>query len=357
MFKNKFFKKSKYKIKRSKDLEFLILFTSQLSEFLETNINIKDSISIIMNNTRERNYNKILKNIIIGIDSGNKLSDELKKSGFPNFYVKTLKIGEESGEVKLILKKIEEYYNQKLNIILKLKNILTYPIFLIFSCFISILFILLFVIPNLSNFLLSSGMEISNFNKLMFYLSYIVNKYINLFPFLLLAILILIYVFEDSVMNFLNQQKIKLPIIRKVFIKSEMIGFFKKLKIILDSGISLQKGLDIIINSEENIVLKELYINISEDIYKGKSFMNSVNEDKWFFSNISKELLFYSDNNMDLRIIVNRIIIIEEKNLEKLISKILFYLEPSIILFIGLMVLLIILSVILPVLESMNSII
>lgn len=92
----------------------MLLFTKSMYMMLDADIDILEAIKL-SSNTKNRKYNKILKNIYIDIEKGSGLGETIKKAKiFDQEFINIIYIGENSGSLKESFYELHKLYNQKI---------------------------------------------------------------------------------------------------------------------------------------------------------------------------------------------------------------------------------------------------
>lgn len=127
---------------------------------LSSNINISDAIDILIKNKKDKNILKFLQTLKkIFIEQNN------LKINFDNFKINPLfkqfsKILFQGGDIALNIEAISKFLKEMLEIKKRFYKAISYPIFLMFSFFISLFSIFLFVVPNFKSIFLQSQIEL-----------------------------------------------------------------------------------------------------------------------------------------------------------------------------------------------------
>ncbi len=139
----------------------IFIFSRQLSSLIKAGIPILRSIEIIKEQTSNIQIIEILNNIYAGIKDGRNFSDCLLDypSIFSPLYVAMVRVGEEGGNLRDVLLSISDHQKSQKEIMSKVKTAFAYPVFMGFVGFLTIVFILTFVMPKITKLFIDVGQK------------------------------------------------------------------------------------------------------------------------------------------------------------------------------------------------------
>lgn len=142
--------------------EVVILFSRQLALLLESGIDIVTSLELLRAQASSRNLKRVLGETISDLRSGNRLSVALGKhpESFSPIYYRSLSVGEQTGNLELILRQIADYMEKEITTAKGIKNALRYPAIISIVAFIVIVVIATFVLPAFTSLYSLLGAEL-----------------------------------------------------------------------------------------------------------------------------------------------------------------------------------------------------
>lgn len=191
------------------------------------------------------------------IQRGLSLSDSLRKLGFPDFVVQNIKMGEETGKLKDVIRNLVEIIESSIDFQKSLRLSLLTP-FVSFSFAILILFFVVsFVIPEIAATMADMGISISKSVEFISAIGLYLKKniYSSLF-------------FTISVIGFFGYIlfSYRLPIFREFTISF----ILKSISLCLRSGIELQRALSIVSETSNIKTIKELLLKETVNLMRGR---------------------------------------------------------------------------------------
>ncbi|HMB17548.1 MAG TPA: type II secretion system F family protein, partial [Candidatus Paceibacterota bacterium] len=169
--KEKWYDKFSNFFKRVK-VKDLMVFTRQFATLLASQVPLVDSL----NNLYKQTNNPILKEAIVDIsndvDAGFSLSQALERQGsiFSDFYINMVKSAEVTGRLSEVLEFLADYLEDKASLTSKVKNAVTYPVFIIVLFFIVIILMVTIVLPQITPLFEDSSMNVPVITQIVIFI-------------------------------------------------------------------------------------------------------------------------------------------------------------------------------------------
>lgn len=335
----------------SKDIA---LFTSQLSNLIESGVNIISALRIIANQNTNK-YLKIIINDIIGkIEGGRPLSESLGfyPTLFSNLYTAMIHSGEIGGNLEEALKHLAAFLEKEYEFKNSVRAALTYPLFVFVIGALTVIILIAFVIPRLVSMFEGMGQILPLPTRVLISLSAFLQNY-----WWLIAALIFISVFllRRTYLNaqgrlFWDRLKLKPAIGGEITLKTEISRFMRTLSLLLSSGMPIIYSLDISTSVVQNQVLVLTMQKFKDQISKGASFSSCLQDSKLFPSFVTN-IVRVGEESGTLEKSLMRIADNYERDVDSALKTLTRLLEPVIILVIGLIVGFIVLAMLLPIFQ------
>lgn len=339
----------------NKDIYF---FSNQMGYMLSAGFNICECLNIMCSKFTGvlRKNTGIIKS---NIENGKTLYESIGfcKGSFPYFFSQMVKVGEESGNLDTIFKNIAMYYKNMYKTKGKIKNMMIYPVVVFLLTIILTIFLMIDIIPKFSEILKGFGGKLPASTQNIMNVSMFIRKYF----FYLAAILgLLIFILKmlckskDMKKN-LDKIKFKFPLISNVYKKEISRRFIFSLSILIKSAIPIIEAMNIAAETVENMYaensIKKCIVNIENGKGIGESFENIK-----VFSRFTIDMYYMAEEcgNMD-EILINTAEIYEEE-INNEIKRTISLFEPFTIIVLSIFIGILIISVMMPVINIMNSI-
>jgi len=340
------------------NLKTISIFCKQFSICIKSGIPICDILNLLYEQMLHKSIKKSLISIRDSVQKGNSLFASMKKTVnvFPEFMINMIFLGEESGKLDIILDEMSMYYEKEHKLLKKFTNSMIYPCTVFLTLMIVSLFLMIKVIPVFITNLNSMNAEIPLITKLVLgYSTFLRNNLLWItIIILILAFSFIEYVKTESGKIIFDRFKFMCPMFGPVYKRLVFTRFSRGLNLLLTSGVGLLKSFEIINNVIDDRYFKLKFKTVFTDIEKGEDLSSSINEMNifpQFFVAMIK--IGEETGNLDGMFLTAADIFYEDaqENLEKATV----LLEPILIILLGIMIGTIILAVMLPMLNVMDS--
>lgn len=339
--------------------EDLIVAVRELSTFLNSKIPLDECLSGLISQMKDGKLKNIFLDIQKSIREGASFSQALKKHSelFSNMIISMAKVGEETGNLDLVLLRISDFLEKRNTFKNKIKTIMTYPLFMIIVAFFVVVFILSFIIPTITRIFSEVSINLPILTKILIKIAnFFKHFWIYFFLFIILISLIL--------KNFLKTEKgkiifekilWKIPFLNDIFLKREVINFSKTLSTLINGGVDIIESLNIGKEVLNSIYIKKEVEEITEYVSKGGSISSGFSKSK-YFPYLFTQLLGAGERSGNLSEMLDKIGDIYQDELSQKSTRFVTFLEPFMILFMGVIIGFIVISVLLPIFQISQSI-
>ena len=337
----------------------LAVFFRQLAILIKSGIPLMKSLE----NIKKQAVNSILINVSSSmqksLSAGFSLSEAMNKHSdvFSEFSINMVKAGEISGTLDITLERLASYLEESNRLTNQIRNALTYPALVI--TFITLVLIGLFVkvIPAFEQIFNTLNIEPPLPTKMFLMLSVIVRKAIGYVVIggVLLFIAFRRYISLPKGRWRFDRFKLKVPLVKELFRKIYSINFTRNLAIMLSSGLPILLALESIFKVINNKFLEEELRKVKEAVNKGEKFATALGKIN-VFSQMVLDLINVGEETGRLDEMLNRIADFYEEEVMRTLNTLISMLEPAVIIFLGVVVGSIVVSLFLPILKITQTI-
>lgn len=337
--------------KKIKDKDF-ILFNQELIALLKAGYPILKSIDIIINRIKNHHFKELLMNVQSDIRAGKSLSEAFApfEDRFSTVYLASLMAGERSANLDKTIGRYIDYAKIISQTKAKIKAALTYPSLLLFFSLLLLLILLSFVIPRFSQFYADFESQLPAVTRGLMAFSSFVKNYL---PFLLAFILLLSVAFilmkkREKAAIWLDRMKLWIPYGRSIWLESAISLFARTLSLLLAGGISLLSAVVIARKAVPNRYLQNKMKDLHDSIQNGESLSESLNKSD-FFTPLALDMIRIGESSANLEGMLSEVSDFYDERIRSRIDTFVSLIEPVIIIFMGLIVAAMLLSVYLPI--------
>ena len=336
----------------------VILLCQQLSIILESGIDIIEALKIVKNNLRDKNIKNFIEKTIIGLNEGENLSAIWQQNfNLPAYLISSINIAEHTGLLAEALKDTGVFLTKEYELKQKLRQICIYPVFLLCVLAIVIMLMIFLVIPAFADIFQRMHIDLPYLTATILSIGLnIKTHFIKLCTFLLMIFIAIIFVGQKDKLRLIFLQYIlKVPVFGDFLRKFYLVNIVNQLIFLLGSGISIDEALNIMLNSNHNILVQDNLKTVQNLVKQGFSLADAFAKVS-LSVNILQEFIDIGEKTGMLKDILSYLISFWEKELDNTIKICLQLLEPILMISVGFIVGVFIIAIIMPLFDLVNNI-
>jgi type II secretory pathway component PulF len=278
---------------------------------------------------------------------------------FSAVFVSLIKAGENSGNLERVFEILSSNLEKEKELRGKLRSSLTYPIVLIVLSLIVLFLMLTFTLPRIAATFLTGGFEVPTFSRFVFGVGLFLHQYFLFILFLLLASLFGLWFFivrTPTGRRLIERLAYRLPVVRDILYKTALQRFASTLASLLRSGTPILEALETTADTVGSEELKAALIHISrEGIAKGLTVGEAFRRET-FFPRVVVNLIAISEKGGHLEEVLETLAGFYETESDTALRTLVSFLEPVLLVGIGLVVGTIALAIIVPIYQLVGKI-
>lgn len=325
-------------------------FYIELNVLLKAGINLKDALALIQENQKKEKMQLFYKSMVDALISGRSFSELLKeKKQFTEYEYYSIKIGEETGTLAKVMSALATYYTGKNEQRRALINSLTYPIIILVTAVMVIVFMLRMVVPMFEDIFRQNQVELPAITKMIIAASNFIEQY---------GLLIIFFIFVSLVLRKTVSQKAwfkrnrdyllqRVPYVGKFITTVYLAQFTQAVSLLTSSKVPLLNSIQMVKKMINFYPLQDALTIVEEKVLAGYSLNESMAGTK-LFDNKMVSLVKVAEETNQTEFIFERLnqqYTIEVQQKSKLLSTLM---EPLIIVIVGIFVGVILVSMYLP---------
>lgn len=344
------------KIKLS--LKDIAVFSRQLSAMLNAGVTLIKALNILYLQVEKKNIKESIKRLYESVQKGDQLSEAMKKQDavYPEIMISMIEAGEASGRLDSVIAKVAETFEKDVKLRNKIKSSMMYPIILAVLCILVVLILVMKVLPVFMG-MFTAEMTLPLPTRMVMGFSDIMTAYwyIVMLAVVIIVLVLKIYISTEEGKKNWHSMLLRLPVIGNTITKISAVRFSRTLSTLLSSGMTLIQSLEIVIQVVGNRVIMEGLNITKEDIRKGMPLSQSLRK-----ANVLPPMVYsmisIGEESGSIEDMLTKTSEYYDDEVESAIQKMVTLLEPILIVFMGVIVGFIIISIMLPMLEIYQSI-
>ncbi len=258
----------------------LVLLSRQIATLFEAQVSALRVFRLLAEQADKPVLRQILTDISDDLQGGNSISKSLSKhpKAFSDFYVNMVRSGEESGKLDQTFLYLADYIDRSYELTSKAKNALIYPAFIL-ATFVAVMGLMLtVVIPKIGSVLADSGQELPIYTQIILNLS---NFLVDYGIFLLIAFIVGGYFFYRYIQTpagklAFSRSQLSIPYVGELYRKLYLSRIADNLHVMLSSGISAVRALEITANVVENDIYERILREAIEAVKAGQPLSQTL---------------------------------------------------------------------------------
>ncbi|AWX45700.1 Protein transport protein HofC like protein [Flagellimonas maritima] len=167
-------------------------FYSEIALLLKAGIHLREALELLKTNQNKENLQQFYSQMLDELEAGQSLSEILRiRKEFSEYEQYSVQIGEESGNLVRIVHELATFFVQKNEQRRNLVNALTYPLIILCTAILVVVFMLRMVVPMFEDIFRQNGVELPTITQWIISISNFIKNY-GLFILLISALLIIL---------------------------------------------------------------------------------------------------------------------------------------------------------------------
>jgi type IV pilus assembly protein PilC len=337
----------------------LVLLSRQIATLFEAQVSALRVFRLLAEQAEKPALRIALTAISDDLQAGNSISKALDKHPkiFSEFYVNMVRSGEESGKLDQTFLYLADYIDRSYELSSKARNALVYPAFITATFFGVMTLMLVFVIPKIGNILISNGGTLPVYTQLTLNFSAFLVDY---GIFILIAMIIggyfvFRYTLTPAGRIATGRLKITVPYIGDLFRKLYLTRIADNMHVMLSSGISAVRALEITAAVVDNEVYKAILTQTVADVKAGASMSSTFAHYPDEIPVILVQMLQIGEETGEMGNILERLAKFYEREVNTAVDTLISLIEPALIVALAVGVGFLLASVLLPIYNTTAS--
>ncbi|MEK7124736.1 MAG: type II secretion system F family protein [Patescibacteria group bacterium] len=338
----------------------LAIFFRQLAVMLESRVPVVQSLNSLASQTKKGNFKTIIAEISRLVEEGVPLSEAFASYPkiFSNFYINLVKSGEASGNIASSLNYISEHVEREHDIIAQVRQALIYPIFVVAVLFVVIGIIIIQVMPRIADLIREASVKPPLFTVMMIKFYEFVESYWWAMLITMISIIFSLFIYSRTKKGRENFHilSLKIPFLSGFLKKIFLTRFCGNISTLVIAGISINKALEITGDTINNTVYKKMVRDIEKEVSEGEKISASMAKYLEYFPPFVVQMIRVGEETGKLDKTLLEVVNFYQKEIKRAIELFSTLLEPIMIIFLGVIVAMLAISVLAPLYGALGSI-
>ncbi len=339
-------------IRRKKiKLEEFVIFNQQFLTLIRAGLPILTALDLLGKQQRNENFRGVLDEVRRRVKTGESLSQAFEAQKMASrIYTTTLLAGEKSGNLEEVLQRYVTFQRISITFRKKLMASLVYPVLLVTAMLVLLSVLILYVVPQFGRLYSELGAELPAITQVMLALGTGAQKYalVIVGGLILIGIGIARWSQSEAGATRIDRVRLGLPLLGGIWLKYQIAMFARMLSTLLQGGLPLVSALETAGSSMESRSIAQAVSSAAVRVREGRSLARSL-EETATFPELSIGMVEVGESTGALPGMLTSVAEFYEEDVQTALAAALSLIEPLILMFMGLVVALVLLSLYLPI--------
>jgi general secretion pathway protein F len=333
----------------------ILTFTTELAALLTAGLPLDRSLNILSDISESGEMKDIIKSVLKSIREGSSFSDALSRHPrvFPKLYVNMIRAGEAGGVLDVVLDKLNEFLESSRELKDHVFSAMIYPVILLLTGGFSIIVLLVYVLPKFSTIFSEMHVELPLSTQIIINVSNALSTYWWVLLACAVGAWVLFRNYTRSEAGRYSWDSFKLKLVGEVIRKIETARFTRTLGTLLKSGVPLLQALH---NSKDvisNQVIALAIDGVSKGAKEGKGIAAPL-ANAAVFPPLALSMIKVGEETGQLDTMLLKVATTYEKSLKVSIKRFVSFVEPAMILAMGVIIGFIVVSMLMAIFSITN---
>jgi type IV pilus assembly protein PilC len=337
----------------------IAIFTRQFSVMIDAGLPLVQCLEILGGQQKNRMFQKVLFQVRQDVESGSTLADSLRKHPkvFNDLFCNMIAAGESGGILDTILQRLATYIEKRVKLQAAVRSAMIYPSAVITIAVGVVVVILWKVIPTFAMLFQGLGATLPLPTRITIACSRFLGRFM---PLIVLGLGAAAFFLNRYYKTHKGRRQIdafilKMPILGDVMRKISVARFCRTLGTLIQSGVPILEGLEITARTSGNSIVEDAIMVTRKSIEEGKTISGPL-EETGVFPSMVVQMISVGEQTGALDNMLSKIADFYEDEVDEAVANLMALLEPIMILFLGVMIGGIVISMYMPMFSLIGKI-
>jgi type IV pilus assembly protein PilC len=340
-------------------LQALVIFSRQFATMIDAGIPIIKCLDILENQSKDPVLKGVINATRKDVKGGLSLTDAISKHPhvFSKLYINMIRAAEIGGILDTILDRLAGFLEKEMEIRGKIKSAMMYPSIVLVFAGLMIVALFLFVLPRFKDIFASMNVPMPAVTQALFSMSDWLQKFWWLVGMLSVGAFLSFKQYNKTTKGHyrMDKLKLKLPIFGDLILKMSVSRFARTFGTLIASGVPMMRALEIIGEASGNAVLAEAVENARSSIREGAKISQPLAASGLFPAMVT-HMVDVGEETGRLSEMLVKVADFYDDEVDAMVKGLTSMLEPMLIVFMGVFVGFIAISVMSPIFKLVSSI-
>jgi MSHA biogenesis protein MshG len=332
--------------------EHVALFTRQLNTLLKAGVPIMRALAGLQESADNKSMKELIGQLRDDLDSGREFSVCIARHNtvFSNFYIAMMRVGEMTGLLEEILLRL--FYHLEFQQFMRnqVKSALRYPMFVVIAMSIAMLVVNLMVIPAFAKVFKGFGAELPLMTRILLGFS---DFTVAWWPAIIGGIVASVFAFKAWIGTKQggydwDRIKLRIPIAGKIIEKATLARFSASFALASRSGVPIIQAMTVVAQTVDNHYISAKVEGMRSTVERGESVLRAAIQAR-IFTPVVLQMIAVGEESGMLDEMMQEMADMYQREVEYELKTLSAQIEPILIVFLGILVLILALGIFLPI--------
>lgn len=340
-------------------LKNVVVFSRQFATMVDAGIPILRCLEILASQTKDPVLKLAAADVCADVKGGLTLNEGMAKhpNVFSKLYVNMIRAAEIGGILDLILDRLAGFLEYELDVRSKIKSAMMYPVLVLVFSVIMLFALFTFVLPKFKEIFEGMNVEIPPVTNFLFSIGTFFQSYWWIMIALAIGSFIGIKLWSRSEKGAyqVDYLKLRVPIVGELVLKMSIARFSRTFGTLINSGVPMLRSLEIVGETSGNRVLTEAIDQARSSIREGQKLCQPLAASGLFPSMVT-HMIDIGEESGRLSEMLVKVGDFYDREVEATVKGLTSMIEPMLIIFMGVVVGFIAISVMTPIFKLINAV-
>ena len=260
-------------------------FYGDFLTLLKAGVDVQNSLEILSEDNKNKHYLSVVTSIKTKLISGQSLSQSMHSIGdFSKYEINSIKIGEETGNLTIILKQLSDFFYGKFKLRKLLLKAISYPILVLVATFVVLMFMLNFIVPKFKDVFSKFDKDLPELTLRIVDASNFLQN--NLFYILIVTILTSLWFYSQRnktwFRSFFSNLTLRIPFVGNLIKQIYLVRFYQFMYLLTNAKHNLVESVGLVRDVIGYYPIEKALEKTEEDLRKGEFLHHSLKRSDFF---------------------------------------------------------------------------
>lgn len=258
---------------------------AELGVLLKSGIDLRSGLQLLSETQKKEKDQKLMSSMLSKLVEGTSFSEILQQDkNFTDYEYHAIRIGEQTGELAKIAMELSEFFRRKNELRREIISALTYPVIVMCTAMIVIVFMLRYVVPMFVDIFKQNNVELPGVTKgIINFSDFLSNNGLLLLLSVIISIGALIFVSKKQwYRKILGNTQLRLPILGNYFQRIYMAQFTQAIALLTSAKVPMIESIDLVKNMIDFYPLQQGLNKTKQMVLAGDSLSVSFSKSPIF---------------------------------------------------------------------------